>query len=167
MRAEHLPDHEVDASSGGELEAPRPKTLCPSCRAKLHAGVKPATGTLCFACYRADLQRNRQLKAAGNLDTASNERFQFALPFEPVNQVRLHMLRAERAAATTTARMTQPAVARRRAAQLEARHALQNIVAGLRARQITLPERANSMADATHAAELQLPDSWIPFVVGE
>ena len=54
---------------------------------------------LCFGCYRAGIERERALKAAGELDTASVERFQSALPFEPVNQPRLQMLKAERSAA--------------------------------------------------------------------
>ncbi len=165
MRAEQIPDHDWMPLPGGELEAPRPKTLCPSCRAKLRAGVKPSGRTLCFACYRADIERERRLKRAGDLDTASEKRFQFALPFEPVNRVRLEMLRAERTREATARRTAQPTAVRRRAAQIEARHALQRIVEGLKVRQLTPPQRAAAMADVTHAAELQLPESWIPFVV--
>lgn len=165
MRAEHIPDHEWVPLPGGELEAPRPRTLCPSCRAKLRAGIKPTARTLCFACYRADLERDRRLRAAGDLDTASEARFQFALPFERVNRLRLEALRAERMAEATARRTAQPAAARRRTAQIEARHALQRIVEGLKARQFSLPQRAAALADLTHAAELQLPESWIPFVV--
>lgn len=165
MRAEHVPDHDWMPLPGGELEAPRPKTLCPSCRAKLRAGRAPSARTLCFACHRADLERERRLRAAGQLDTASEERFQFALPFEPVNRLRLEMLRAERTAAATARRAAEPAAARRRTAQIEARHALQRIVDGLKARNLTPPQKAAVVADATHAAELQLPESWIPFVV--
>jgi hypothetical protein len=165
MRAEHLPDHDWMPLPGGELEAPRPKTLCPACRAKLRAGHKPAGRTLCFACYRADLERDRRLKAAGQLDTASEARFQFALPFEPVNRVRLEMLRAERTADAAARRVAQPAVVRRRTAQIEARHALQRIVDGLKARKLEPQRQAAAVADAMHAAELQLPESWMPFVV--
>src|ERR1700682_4166741 len=74
---------------GGELEGKRPKRVCPCCR---------PPHTLCFQCYRAELDRERALQAAGHLDTASSERFHSALPFEPVNRPRLERLRAERAA---------------------------------------------------------------------
>ena len=46
---------------------------------------------------------------------------------------------------------------KRRQAQIAARHALQQIAAGVQARGATLA--------AIHAAELQLPEAWIPFVV--
>src|SRR5262245_39128622 len=76
---------------GGELEGKRPKALCPACREKLNqraASRLPADGNrgadarapLCFQCYRADLVRERALKAAGDIDTTSVERFQFVLP---------------------------------------------------------------------------------------
>ncbi len=48
-------------------------------------------------------------------------------------------------------------VDKRRQAQIAARHALQQIAAGVQARSATLA--------AIHAAELQLPEAWIPFVV--
>ena len=61
-------------------------------------------------------------------------------------------------------------VDKRRQAQIAARHALQAIAAGLRTRQV--PEWTANSADharlmeiAIHAAELQLPESWLPFVV--
>jgi hypothetical protein len=130
---------------------------------RLHAGAAGAHSTrpLCFQCYRAGLDRERALKSAGDLDTASIERFQSALPFEPVNTLRLERLRAERAAA----RGTPPGgagelVDRRRRAQIAARHALDRIGAG----QHFQRERDRVMA-AIHAAELQLPESWLPFVV--
>ncbi len=172
---------------GGELEGKRPNVLCPACREKLRAAAAgggtshPAPRTphrtshprtsapphqlLCFECYRATVQRERALKAAGELDTASEERFQFQLPLEPVNQSRLARLRAERA----TERVASQAgagryVDRRRHAQIEARHALQHIVATLRARNAPTPEQERVMDDATHAAELQLPEAWLPFV---
>src|SRR5262245_52103625 len=117
---------------GGELEGKRPKALCHSCREALRraaldgaggAGAKTATSrrTLCFQCYRADLERDRALKAAGDLDTASEQRFQFQLPFEPVNKPRLETLKAARADARAA---TPPYVDKRRHAQIEARHAL-------------------------------------------
>jgi hypothetical protein len=158
---------------GGELEGKRPRRLCSACRAALQAVVgasatvpqSPAKA-LCFQCYRADVERDRALKAAGALSTASEERFQSALPFEPVNRPRLEMLKAERG----TARMTLQEgrgkfEERRRRAQLAARHALQRIAAGLSARHRASAEHAREMATAIHAAELQLPESWMPFVV--
>jgi len=161
----NLKDFEWVGFPGGELEGKRPKALCPSCRKGLegvlrtrHGGTfEQRRGTrrpLCFQCYRAELDRDRALKAAGQLDTASVERFQTALPFEPINRPRLDMLKAERSTARTTMRY---GVARfedrRRRAQIAARHALQRIAAGV------------GRSDAIHAAELQLPESWLPFVV--
>ena len=72
---------------GGELEGKRPKVLCPACRRMLQEGVARRRA-LCFQCYRASLERDRALKAAGDLDTASVERFQSVLPFEPVHSRR-------------------------------------------------------------------------------
>ena len=174
-----LQDGEWVKFPGGELEGKRPKTLCPSCRERLRrtdlngrlprraAGARPPH-TLCFQCYRAELDRERALKAAGDLDTASSERFQTALPFEPVNTLRLDGLRAERAASRVMIREGAGRfVDRRRQAQIAARHALQQVATGLRARGASaspdLQHRA--MAAAVHAAELQLPESWLPFVV--
>ncbi|HZR26821.1 MAG TPA: hypothetical protein VFA59_24720 [Vicinamibacterales bacterium] len=104
---------------------------------------------------------------AGQFDAASEARFQFQLPFEPVDQSRLEMLKADRQAARVAqlATPTGPFVDRRRHAQIEARHALQQIAAGLKARQLAKAERDRAMATAFHAAELQLPDAWIPFVM--
>ncbi len=116
-----------------------------------------------------ELDRQRALKAAGDLDTASDERFQNALPFEPVNRPRLEMLKAERAVSRTT--MAQGLGRfddKRRKAQISARHALQRIVAGFAARTGTAGasvEANRAWACAVHAAEIQLPESWLPFVV--
>jgi hypothetical protein len=83
------------------------------------------------------------------------------------------MLKAERA--NERARMRAGAgqfVDKRRAAQIAARHALQQIAIGLRARASGGEQsRGNSdnfpaaEAAAIHAAELQLPEAWLPFVV--
>src|SRR5262245_2238579 len=87
---------------GGELLAPRPTVLCQACRAKLQARASrrsksnPSNQPVCFACYRASIERERALKAAGELNTASEERFQSSLPFEPISQSRLARLRTER-----------------------------------------------------------------------
>lgn len=156
---------------GGELEGPRPRAMCPACRAEVaraaHTGA-PAPGRrpLCFQCYRAELERNRAIQAAAHLDTASEERFQSQLPFEPVNRARLASLRAERVAARASAASGVGVfVDRRRQAQLAARHALQSIAESLRTRAVASAERERVMAAAIRGAELQLPESWLPFVV--
>jgi hypothetical protein len=154
---------------GGELEGQRPKAMCPACRDVLNRAAASAElyrpRTLCFQCYRAELDRERALKAAGDLDTSSVERFQTALPFEPVNRARLAMLKADRTTARASMRQgTGPFVDKRRQAQIAARHALQRIFAGVSARQAGR-EGASVIAAATHVAELQLPDAWLPFVV--
>jgi hypothetical protein len=161
---------------GGELEGRRPKALCPACRERLkreaerrlrRSASRLATSRpLCFQCYRAELDRERALQAAGALDTGSEVRFQYQLPLEPVNRARLDMLKVER----TQARSSAIAgighyVDKRRHAQIEARRALQSIVAGLQSRRIAPALRASAMDAAIHAAELQLPESWLPFVV--
>ena len=136
---------------------------------------------MCFQCYRADLERDRALKAAGVLDTATDARFQSQLPFEPVDRARLEMLKAERAGARVSAVQGIGHYAdKRRHAQIAARHALQQIADGLsacrssarddrsgggNARQLAPATQAEAMAAAAHAAELQLPEAWLPFVV--
>jgi len=149
---------------GGELEGRRPKTLCPACRAAVKR-EDPAR-TLCFQCYRAGLERERALAAAGRLDTASDARFQSQLPFEQIDTGRLAVLKAQRSEVRGlvlqgTARFED----RRRRAQIAARHALQEIVRGVAARQLTRSDRDRALASAMHAAELQLPESWLPFVM--
>jgi hypothetical protein len=156
---------------GGELEGKRPKALCPACREALKraaASSRPSGSSraLCFQCYRADLERERAIKAAGELDTASEARFQSQLPFEPINHVRIAMLKADRAAARTAEVQGIGQYAdKRRRAQIAARHALQAIAAGLKERQLTPALHAQTMFAAAHAAELQLPEAWLPFVV--
>jgi hypothetical protein len=158
---------------GGELEAKRPRTLCAACRealkrSALEAGGKVPAGKnavrqpLCFQCYRADLDRDRALRAAANLDTGSSERFQAQLPFEAVDHVRLGRLKSARASArAATARCE----SERRRAQIDARHALQHVAAGLRARGLRAADGDRAIFEAVHAAELQLPEAWLPFVV--
>jgi hypothetical protein len=160
------------AFPGGELEGERPKALCAVCKeaaARTERDRRPSAvprRTLCFQCYRAGIERERSLKAAGSLDTASVDRYQSLLPFEPVNRPRLEMLKVERSAAR--AALSSPTTGRfanrRRQAQIAARHALQRIVAGAPHR-AAAPDRAREIAAAIHAAELQLPESWLPFVV--
>jgi hypothetical protein len=160
---------------GGELEGRRPKVLCPTCREALQRALVsgPTSSdlrrgrTLCFGCYRAELERQKAIAAAGALDTASDERFQYQLPFEPLNRPRLEALKADRASARNAALAT-PAGARvdkRRHGQIAARRALQEIAAELRARRVAKADLDRAMACAFHAAELQLPESWIPFVM--
>jgi hypothetical protein len=187
-------DVEWVAFSGGELEGQRPRALCPGCREKLNraantrlitywglgalrqggadpntwagrSGASPSRPSppLCFQCYRVGLVRDRALKAAGELDTASDERFQGALPLEPVNRARLARLKLER----RTARLASQSgsgrfVDRRRLAQIAARHALHRLANGLRARAVAKQPVAGSVS--THAAQLRLPASWLPFV---
>jgi hypothetical protein len=174
---------------GGELEGKRPKVLCPACREQIGRGFLARRGrrehgwarragsrihrVLCFRCYRAEIDRDRALKAAGQVDTASADRFQTALPFEPVNRPRLEMLKAERstARARTAATPSGKFADRRRQAQIAARHALRMITASLGGNTVCPPTspghevRARELAAAAHAAELQLPESWLPFVV--
>jgi hypothetical protein len=143
---------------GGELEGKRPKALCSGCREKLTRAPMDAlrARALCFQCYRAGIERDRALLAAGQIDTASDARFQDALPLEPVNRPRLDMLKTERAAERARMRVgVSQFVDKRRQAQIAARHALQQIAIGLRAHE----------AAAIHAAELQLPEAWLPYVV--
>src|SRR5947209_12941174 len=121
---------------GGELEGKRPKALCLACREALkreattygESGAARRSRLLCFDCYRADLARARALKDAGDLDTASDERFQTQLPFEPINQARLDALKAERIHERAVASQDIGQYAdKRRHAQIQARHALQTI----------------------------------------
>ena len=149
---------------GGELEGRRPKTLCGPCRLRKAAGA-PARA-ICFECHRADRRHEEALKAAGEFETSSEARFQDGLPFEPVNVPRLERLKAERAEARVQARAgVGQYVDKRRQAQIAARHALQRLALGLAARQIEPLARGRVDAAAVHAAELQLPESWLPFVV--
>src|SRR5262245_53832467 len=142
---------------GGELEGRRPKVLCAACRAALQreaAGksTRPASARrhadelrrgrparlrpLCFQCYRADLDRQRGIAAAGQLDTSSEARFQYQLPLEPVDRFRLDSLKAARADARIASVQGIGAyIDKRRHAQIAARHALQAIADGLRVRQ--------------------------------
>ncbi|MSO45332.1 MAG: hypothetical protein EXQ59_00990 [Acidobacteria bacterium] len=156
---------------GGELEGRRPRVLCSSCRERLRQAAAGDTvaerpRALCFQCYRAELSRERALKAAGELDTASVERFQSQLPFEPVNRPRLETLRIERTAARVAAGQGAARFAdKRRHAQIAARQALQRVATGLVQRHSSGPDREGVMAAAVHAAELQLPESWLEFVV--
>jgi hypothetical protein len=162
------PDREWVAFPGGELEGRRPKALCSTCRALLRRAVSARLlprRTLCFACYRAELDRLGALKKAGQLHTSSQARFQFLLPLEPVDRARLEMLKVERIAGrAASARRDGPYPVERRRAQIAARRALQAAGAGRRT-PVAGDEPARALAAATHAAELQLPESWIPFVV--
>jgi hypothetical protein len=130
------------------------------------SGAARRSRLLCFDCYRADLARVRAFKAAGALDTGSDARFQTQLPFETVNHARLGALKAARSDARATASQGIGQYAdKRRHAQIQARHALQTIAAGLKARQLAPAAQAQVLASAAHAAELQLPEAWLPYVV--
>jgi hypothetical protein len=154
LRQSQVVDTEWITFPGGELQGKRPKVRCRACQAD---PARAERTPLCFQCYRAALDRERAIKAAGQLDTATDERFQSALPFEPVDRVRLEQLRALRASERASLQAGDGRfVDRRRHAQIAARHALQRIAECLDAR---------SLAAATRAAELQLPEAWLPFVV--
>lgn len=179
-RAPEIVEGEWIAFPGGELEGKRPSVLCRDCRQKVAqaasgrtagaaAAVSPGPRTgkspVCFQCYRASVAHEHRLKAAGELQTASDARFQVALPFEPVNRARLERLKAERNDARVAGRAgVGQYVDRRRHAQIAARHALERIVLGLRARQASSADINRATAEALHAAELQLPEAWLPFV---
>jgi len=158
------------ALPGGELEAPRLRALCPACRDARQRAIQRGqvfrrSQPLCFACYRADGEHQRRLAAAVVLETASEERFQYTLPFEPVNRARLHSLRAIRLAERAAERQGIGRFADdRRQAQIAARHALGRVMEELKARG-ALAERTPLAAHAVRAVELQLPDSWLPWVV--
>jgi len=154
---------------GGELEGKRPKALCGPCRQALRSAAFSAPSavrarkTLCFQCYRAELERERAIRDAGDRNTTSDERFQFQLPLEPIDRPRLARLKIERAHDRAS---LPPTVNRRRHAQIDARHALQQIAAGLASRGLAASsEGQRAIFQAVHAAELQLPDAWLPFVV--
>jgi hypothetical protein len=179
-RDPQITDSEWFMFKGGELEGRRPKTLCRACRARLHrAGLDrsaslPRTLPLCFQCYRAELEREKALKAAGQLDTASEARFQFTLPFDPVNTSRLQALKTVRANERAVLRSGIGRFAEQRhRAQIRARHMLRMFEERLRPCRATAPQSRSEdavasmkiLAAAAHVAELQLPESWLPFVV--
>jgi hypothetical protein len=160
------------ALPGGELEGRRPVVRCPDCREKQVRAARlgqaePSEGreALCFSCYRAGIARDRALKAAREKLTASERQFQWTLPFEPVDRVRLARLKIERAGARAAARVgVGKYVDQRRRAQIEARHALQRIAGELRLRHASPVAGDRARTAALHAAEVQLPPAWLPFV---
>lgn len=160
-------DNEWVALPGGELEGRRPKVLCGPCRVRKAAGAPPRV--ICFECFRADRKRDEALKAAGAFEAASEARFQDGLPFEAIDRARLARLKSERVRVRRQARVgIGRYVDKRREAQIAARHALQRIASGLASRQVAPMARAvveRQELDAIHAAELQLPGTWLPFVV--
>jgi len=146
-------DSEWVTFPGGELEGRRPKVLCGPCR--LRQAAKAPARAICFECHREDRRREAALKAAGEFEASPEGtivRVQNGLPFEPVNLPRLAQLKADRAVARRQARVgAGQYVDKRRQAQIAARHAMARLGDGLR-------------AQALHAAELQLPEAWLPFV---
>lgn len=178
LRIEDAPTHtDIDWTPfpGGELEGQRPPALCPACREKRREAIGRASApkaALCFQCYRLELDRTRKIQHAAELNTASEARFQGNLPFEPVNTSRLVQLKAEREQARASQREgSGDFTERRRRAQIAARHALARIVKGLKERRLTeggshQPARGPVLdTSLVHAAELQLPEAWLPFVV--
>jgi hypothetical protein len=178
LRIEHtnrIPDVEWMPFPGGELEGSRPRVLCPDCRVRLNqaaAGAPGATApTLCFQCYRLDLERMRRLHDAAHLNTASEERFQTTLPFQPVNRPRLTRLKRDREAARAEARQGSGRfVEKRRRAQIEARNQLGRLLLELKHRRGSSaesgmrPPTGTARASRQLAADLHLPESWLPFV---
>jgi len=159
-------DGEWLAFPGGELEARRPTARCAACRRAERPG-ESSRGPLCFQCYRAEIDRRRALDRAAHLDTGSIERFQNSLPFEPVDTCRLEQLKSER---NESRRLLQSdavgrSIDKRRRAQIAARHALVRLAAGLTTRQLAPSDQERARAAAAHAAELQLPEAWLPFVM--
>ncbi len=179
LRIDDAPTHtDIDWTPfpGGELEGARPRVQCPTCRTRAGRDTAGAGGAgkpaLCFQCYRADIDRNRKLKAAGELDTASDARFQCTLPFEPVNVSRLARLKVEREEARVKARAGAGSyIEKRHRAQIDARHALARLLQGLKQREVAGVDQAKNRRIAVdmamHAAEMQLPESWLPFVVAQ
>lgn len=166
-------DQEWVALRGGELEGRCPRTKCPSCRLarskRRHSSSATAdravTEPVCFLCYRAGLERERSLRSARTLFTGSQARFRHVLPLEPVDRKRLVHLRSERVASRrTSAEGIGQFAARRRRAQVEARHQLLRIETAARPGAPTSGE-ARALWVVARAAELQLPESWLPFVV--
>jgi hypothetical protein len=105
-----------------------------------------------------------QRSAADSAMAGSAARMQGRLPFEPINRPRLEGLRAVRHVARVAASTGEGRFElRRRQAQIAARRALQQVVSSVRGS--AAPEDTRTWAAAVHAAELQLPDSWIRFVV--
>ena len=109
--------------------------------------------------------RDRRLREAGELNTATDQRFQTQLPFEPIDRPRLAMLKAEREDERRGVRLDGTArfAERRRQAQMAARRALQAFVA--RTRPASGHGPSIPFVTDAHVAELQLPESWLPFVV--
>jgi hypothetical protein len=161
---------------GGELEGQQPKVMCPGCRERQRALMRESVShripspepraPICFQCFRVDQARQRALRAARDLCTASEARFQTTLPFEPVNRARLERLRTERSEVRAGLKIGTARFAdKRRQAQIAARHALDRIAAGLKSQGVAEPVRHPAIDEAIHAAELQLPAAWLPFVV--
>ena len=178
LRIEDAPAHtDIDWTPfpGGELEGQRPRALCPACREKrqdANGRAASSKAALCFQCYRLELERTRKIQHAAELNTASEARFQGNLPFEPVNTSRLVQLKVEREQVRVSQREGSGSYTeRRRRAQIAARHALARIVKGLKERNLgqgggQQPVRGAVLDTAlVHAAELQLPEAWLPFVV--
>jgi hypothetical protein len=173
---EHALEQDWVALPGGELEGRRPVVRCPDCREKLVRATRQSGGEvggspepLCFACYRASIARERALKAARERLTASEQQFQSTLPFETIDRARLTRLKIERAGARAAASAGVGRFAeRRRRAQIQARHALQQIGDALRAHRPStfspaiLQPSEPALSAAVHAS-LPLPSAWLPF----
>jgi hypothetical protein len=159
---------------GGELEGRPSSVRCKACRQVSQTpGAAPARpGTLCFQCYRADLDRQKALQQAAALDTGSEERFQWQLPLDPVDRPRVAMLRAARVTSRASmAPRQRDLVERRRRAQIAARDTLGRLAAGLKARGIVAGGGAGKVVTTTLKAEAprravpaEFPEAWLPFL---
>lgn len=159
---------------GGELEGKRPSVSCPACRAAQPRPTAPSSlaearnRTVCFQCYRADLDRQRAGRAARDIGldpAAATARFQEALPFEPVDRSRLARLKVERLALVRARHAGLGQYGhRRRQAQIAARHTLQRLASGLASRQQTSLVDGG-LVNVVTIHGVPLPASWLPFVV--
>jgi len=149
------------AFPGGELEGRRPDALCAACR-RLRRERTGRDAAVCFQCYRERHRRERLFREASQRETTSEAQFQWTLPFEPVNTRRLESLKALRA--TERGGVTS-FVDRRRRAQIAARHMLRMLDV-MQNQATSSANRQRALVAAAHAAELQFPEAWLPFVVG-
>ena len=121
--------------SGGDLEARRPRAMCPACTAKAHRRLSVARLLPCvprvrnpppaLSVFGLGWRAERALIAARDAPSVSVAGFQDVLPLEPVRSRELERLRMARVSIRTTAEFGAGAFEhRRRQAQMAARHEL-------------------------------------------
>ena len=154
---------------GGELEGKRPKALC-------QRAARPKSGSRHRAYHGAPGTSSVVLPVlpgrVGAIEPCScwsarhsiRGTLQVQLPFEPVNEPRLAKLKW--IAPSAQLRSSESAASSTSGVRHKSPHATrsQMIAAGLRTRQLA-GDNVRAMDMAIHAAELQLPESWLPFVV--